>query len=94
MREIEWSTNIKKDYRQIETNPRYAPNLGVILEEIIGLLVLDKPLPIRCRDHALSGNWKNHRECHVKPDLLLIYQKRGKDLLYLVRLGSHSELFG
>ena len=46
----------------------------------------------RHHDHALSGEWKDHRDCHVRPDLVLIYQKSGADTLRLVRLGSHAEL--
>ena len=46
------------------------------------------------RDHALSGDWAGYRECHIKPDLLLIYRKPDADTLRLARLGSHSELFG
>ena len=42
--------------------------------------------------HALAGDWKDHRDCHVKPDLVLIHQKSDADVLRLVRLGSHSEL--
>ena len=41
---------------------------------------------------ALSGEWGDHRDCHVKPDLVLIYQKSGADTLRLVRLGSYAEL--
>lgn len=51
-----------------------------------------EPLEPRHRDHALTGDWKDHRDCHVKPDLVLIYQKPDADTLRLVRLGSHSEL--
>ncbi|MXZ34913.1 MAG: type II toxin-antitoxin system mRNA interferase toxin, RelE/StbE family, partial [Acidobacteria bacterium] len=43
-------------------------------------------------DHALSGEWKEFRDCHLKPDMVLIYQKKATDKLRLVRLGSHSEL--
>lgn len=46
----------------------------------------------RHRDHALTGEWKDHRDCHVKPDLVLIYRKPDDATLQLVRLGSHSEL--
>ena len=46
----------------------------------------------RHHDHALSGEWSDHRDCHVKPDLVLIYQKVRADTLRLVRLGSHAEL--
>jgi len=53
----------------------------------------DRPLPMRNRDHDLSGNWSDCRECHVRPDLLLIYMKVAADELRLVRLGSHSDLF-
>jgi mRNA interferase YafQ len=56
------------------------------------MLVADKPLPVRYQDHPLGGNWKDHRDCHVRPDLLLIYRKPDEDTLDLVRLGSHSEL--
>ena len=47
----------------------------------------------RHRDHGLAGNWNGHRECHLKPDLLLIYKKPGDQTLRLVRMGSHSQLF-
>ena len=55
-------------------------------------LANDQPLEPRHHDHALSGEWGDHRDCHVKPDLVLIYQKSGADTLRLVRLGSHVEL--
>ncbi len=60
----------------------------------VSLLAEDKPLPERIHDHALGGDWRDHRECHLKPDLLLIYRKPDVQVLQLVRLGSHSELFG
>lgn len=64
------------------------------LKKIIDLLCHDKKLPIRNKDHFLSGNWANYRECHVEPDWLLIYQINTEDLLVeLIRLGSHAELF-
>jgi mRNA interferase YafQ len=44
------------------------------------------------RDHVLAGNWQDHRDCHIKPDLVLIYRKPDPQTLQLVRLGSHSEL--
>jgi mRNA interferase YafQ len=46
------------------------------------------------RDNALIGDWMGYCECHIKPDLLLIYRKPDADTLRLARLGSHSELFG
>jgi mRNA interferase YafQ len=49
-------------------------------------------LPTSYLDHALAGNWQDHRDCHIKPDLVLIYRKPDPQTLQLVRLGSHSEL--
>jgi mRNA interferase YafQ len=59
---------------------------------IITALANDQPLAEKHRDHALAGDWKDHRDCHVKPDLVLIYRKPDDGVLQLVRLGSHSEL--
>ena len=56
------------------------------------LLANDQPLDPRHRDHPLTGEWADHRDCHVKPDLVLIYQKPDATTLLLVRLGSHAEL--
>lgn len=53
----------------------------------------DAPLEPRYQDHALSGDWMGYRDCHVKPDLVLIYAKPDDLTLRLARLGSHSELF-
>jgi mRNA interferase YafQ len=63
------------------------------MPEILSLLASDIPLKEKHRDHGLGGNWKGHRECHLKPDLLLIYKKPDANVLRLVRMGSHSELF-
>ena len=64
------------------------------MSDVLRFLLADVPLPERYNDHGLTGNWIGFRECHIKPDLLLIYEKVGADILMLVRLGSHSELFG
>ncbi len=62
------------------------------LREVILLLVEGSPLPPRFKDHSLGGDWSHYRECHVEPDWLLIY-KVDSDDLYLVRTGTHSDLF-
>ena len=59
---------------------------------IVNSLANDIPLPAKYNDHALTGNWKGHRECHVRQDYLLIYLKTDDNKLYLVRLGSHAEI--
>jgi mRNA interferase YafQ len=62
------------------------------LEAVIVLLANRSELPPRLRDHALSGDWSHHRECHVEPDWLLIYSVAGEELR-LVRTGTHADLF-
>ena len=62
------------------------------LREIILLLVEGTPLPPRYKDHPLAGNWKDCRDCHIETDWLLIYRVDG-DAVYLVRTGTHSDLF-
>jgi mRNA interferase YafQ len=61
--------------------------------EVVNLLAADKVLPHRSFDHPLAGEWSDHRDCHIRPDLILIYRKPDDESLELVRLGSHSELF-
>ena len=60
--------------------------------EVVNLLAADQPLPRRNVDHPLSGEWSGFRDCHIRPDLVLIYEKPDAHKLRLVRLGSHSEL--
>lgn len=62
------------------------------LRELILLLAEGNPLPPSYKDHPLAGEWKHHRDCHLEPDWLLIYKIDGDDL-YLVRTGTHSDLF-
>ncbi len=61
------------------------------LREVI-LLIDGSPLPARCKDHPLGGDWKHFRDCHIEPDWLLFY-KIDDDDLHLVRTGTHSDLF-
>ena len=64
-----------------------------ILEDVVNTLRIPAPLPPRNRPHMLTGNWKGHQECHILPDWLLIFRVSG-DELYLVRTGTHADLFG
>jgi len=91
MRIPEFTNRFTRDYRR-EGKGRHRTRLEAELRPVIAALLADQPLADRYRDHALGGNWKHHRECHIKPDLLLVYQKVGTDILRLVRLGSHAEL--
>ena len=91
MRTIERTARFKRDYKR-ESRGRHRTSLDASLVSIVEALANDEPLEPRCHDHALSGEWSDHRDCHLKPDLVLIYQKPDADTLRLVRLGSHSEV--
>jgi mRNA interferase YafQ len=94
MRAIERSSAFKRDYKRAKAVPRHRKDLDSLLATAIELLLADAVLPPNRRDHALCGDWSGYRECHIKPDLLLIYRKPDAGTLRLARLGSHSELFG
>ena len=65
-----------------------------LLEVVIDILATGQELPAKYKDHALIGNYKGCRECHITPDWLLIYEIDGNELfLYLTRTGTHSDLF-
>lgn len=91
MRRIERTTRFKRDYKR-ETKGTHRATLQSELRWVLTDLAQDQALPDRYRDHALTGDWKDHRDCHVKPDLILIYRKPDVETLQLVRLGSHAEL--
>jgi mRNA interferase YafQ len=82
----------ERDYRREKRGQRRR-KLEAELRAVLTLLLDDQPLPARYRDHPLRGEWADHRDCHIRPDLILIYRKPDADRLELVRLGSHSELF-
>jgi mRNA interferase YafQ len=92
MRRIERTNVFHRDFKR-EKRGQHRREVEALLTLAISLLAEDKPLPEKNRDHALAGEWQDFRECHLKPDLLLIYRKSERDILQLVRMGSHSELF-
>jgi mRNA interferase YafQ len=91
MRLIKRIGTFRRDYKR-ELKGKNRKVLEVEFIELIEKLIRDQPLEAKYRDHALTGEWKDHRDCHIRPDLVLIYRKQGKDLLHLVRVGSNSEL--
>jgi mRNA interferase YafQ len=95
MRTIERTNQFKRDYKR-ETKGRskaYVQKLEAEFAAVLQVLMVDGTLDPRYEDHPLTGEWRDHRDCHVRPDLLLLYRKSDQDALILVRLGSHSELF-
>lgn len=91
MRTIKYTNRFKRDYKR-EQAGSHGKKLDVLLTETVTILVADQPLPRRFYDHPLSGEWDDCRDCHIRPDLVLIYRKPDANSLELVRLGSHSEL--
>ena len=91
MRTIERTGAFKRDFKR-ELKGQHKATLDADLAAVVSALASDQPLAVRHRDHALTNDWKDFRDCHVKPDLVLIYGKPDDSTLLLVRLGSHSEL--
>ena len=91
MRIVRHTSRFRRDYKR-EKSGRHAKDLDAALLETVRMLVNDEPLPRRYFDHPLGGEWGDHRDCHIRPDLVLIYRKPDEATLELVRLGSHSEL--
>lgn len=91
MRNVRYTGRFKRDYRR-EKSGRHGRHLDAALLEAVTILANDDPLPRRYFDHPLGGEWTDHRDCHIRPDLILIYRKPDGSSLDLVRLGSHSEL--
>lgn len=88
--EVKFTSAMKKDMKKVEKR-HYDLSL---FAEIVGKLANALPLDEKYYDHELEGNWKNHRECHIKPDWLLIYQIKDDVLiLELSRTGTHADLF-
>ena len=93
MRRIDRQSAFRQDLKREKLSGRYK-SFDKIIVDILTLLASDEPLPEQYSDHPLTGNWSGFRECHIKPDLLLIYEKPDAQTLVLARLGSHNDLFG
>ena len=85
---LHYTTQFRKDYKRLKKQNKNLSKLKKVIEK----LVAGQALAARYRDHQLFGNWKNHRDCHIEPDWILIY-RIVDDNLYLERTGSHSDLF-
>ena len=90
MKELKPTSQYKKDYKRFRNNPKKLDKLFDILE----LLRQEKPIPEENRPHPLTGDYAGHMECHIEGDFLLIWFDPQSDVISLVRLGSHSEVFG
>ena len=91
MRTIKRTSKFRQDFKR-ELKGRHQATIIADFLSLSQKVENDQPLDTKFKDHALSGNWKNHRDCHIRPDLVLIYKKADDNKLTYVRLGSHSEL--
>ena len=90
MLDIVLSNKFKKD---LKLAAKRGLNLSE-LDSIVEQLAAQQPLPDKNRDHALTGDYIGFRECHIRPDWLLVYRVSGEDLiLFLFRTGTHTDLF-
>ncbi len=90
MRTVIPAAKFRRDLKKVQASA--DPRVLLILHEMIDSLAKDIPLADQFRDHALAGPWSDFRDCHIRPDLLLLYRKE-PGILRLARLASHSELF-
>ncbi|HJC93388.1 MAG TPA: type II toxin-antitoxin system YafQ family toxin [Candidatus Phocaeicola excrementigallinarum] len=90
MKILRYSTQYKKDFKRYRNNPVKL----IKLLEVLRLLEAEAELPARYRLHALVGDYKGCFECHIEGDFLLIWMDGSSNIIDLLRLGSHSELFG
>jgi mRNA interferase YafQ len=89
MLNVVFKSRFKKDLKRLKSSNRDEDELLAVIE----VLAMEQPLETKFRDHALTGDYTGCRECHIRPDWLLVYQATNSDLI-LLRTGSHSELFG
>jgi mRNA interferase YafQ len=90
MKKLFLSSRYKKDFKRYQYN---AQKLKA-LKEVLNMLQYEQPIPAEYQPHMLHGNYKGCMECHIQGDFLLIWVDPNSDIIELVRLGSHSELFG
>ena len=87
---IKYETTFKKDFKRVVKRGYHIP----LMETVIDMLANEIPLPSKYKDHPLSGNYADCRECHIAPDWLLVYKIDNDELiLVLTRTGTHSDLF-
>jgi mRNA interferase YafQ len=86
MRTIEQTNAFRRDFKR-EKRGQHRRDLELLVSSAVSLLADDQSLPEMNHDHALAGDWQDCRECHLRPDLLMIYRKPDAEVLQLVRLG-------
>lgn len=91
MRRIYNTRQFRRDFKRLKRS-EHAAHIDQTLSEVLKMLSTDTILPKHYVDHAMKGEFKDCRDCHLRGDLVLIYRKSGDDRLELVRIGSHASL--
>lgn len=92
MRTVRRAAQFRRDLKRFRNDAKLRQEI----QTAVRMLAADEPLPMNFADHSLVGNLSDVRECHIKPDLLLLYRKEtvnDGDILELIRIGSHAEIF-
>lgn len=90
MRTLQPTTQYRKDYKRYKNFPKKIK----ALQEVLEMLQNEQEIPAEYQPHMLLGQYKGCMECHIQGDFLLIWLDEKNNIVELVRLGSHSELFG
>ena len=89
MKYLQPTTQFKKDYKKIKNNPKKV----ALLKDILLMLQNEQPIPMDYSPHKLHGEYKDCMECHIQGDFLLIWMDNVNNIIQLIRIGTHSELF-
>lgn len=89
MKTLVYSTQYKKDFKRYKNQPKKLEKLLTVFK----MLENEEPIPQEYKPHKLIGQYKGCMECHIESDLLLIWIDEKENIIEIVRLGSHSELF-
>ena len=89
MKELKATSQFKKDLKRYQNQPKKIEKLKVVL----GYLQQGTCIPQEYKPHRLLGNYKDYMECHIESDTLLIWLDKNTNVVKLIRLGTHSELF-
>ena len=90
MKTVRFSSQFKKDFKRFRNQPRKVERLL----QVVRMLENEEPIPQEMKPHMLTGNYSGCMECHIENDYLLIWMDEAEQIIKLLRLGSHSELFG
>ncbi|MFA5169514.1 MAG: type II toxin-antitoxin system YafQ family toxin [Candidatus Paceibacterota bacterium] len=87
---LKYSSRFKKDLK----NYKHNKSVLIELEKVLDVLIKDSELPIKNVNHRLSGEFRDCFECHIRPDILLVYKIEKTEItILLLRIGSHSDIF-